>query len=631
MAQTTDIVLNSAGYMIEPNSYKRLQDGMAEGRTQRTSITDFFGGGNRALQLERDTFGQSLNVGPALNGQGLIPWGYTTAITASGTGGIMTTFPERNTPIPHVIVRDRLVFAIGKRLYQGPTTNGVPVANVVTMVKEYADTITDLCIYQSKGILIAFGSAADMLYRDMSTGTEVALLTGERAFCVEAYAGRAIWNDARAASTPNVIRMAKSGGIDFRVIEHDVTAITRIDGELLIVTEQALYTFSGRVKSVMIPNPAYPSGNPPTVPPSIPGEEWSGEFTPFYQQGVITDRDDFAFVLGYGGRTIAWIAGGVHELVPSGDRAGWRSTGLEGKRCFGGTVAAGYVIVCLESHAGRNEVWAYNGSGWYRLADKAMPATLGWCWPLPLGTSGVTGSMGFNTMIFQEGSNTVALWRLAFNEHGSNYPASAQVVTPLIDAGERDKLKAWRKFGAVFAAPHQLGNLASVDPITLYLDYSIDGGATWTIGDSIYLTGNTLANMNLSLESPLSGAISRFILVRVRWTSVVDWAPVLTGIWVEHEALESPARRRKWTMKIHARDQEIDRDGVMLTRTGRQLIAELWSAWQTDTVLTFRDIDYDDAPTQRSVRIVGIHEAVAQPADSNEWGDSVITLQLVEV
>lgn len=95
--------------------------------------------------------------------------------------------------------------------------------------------------------------------------------------------------------------------------------------------------------------------------------------------------------------------------------------------------------------------------------------------------------------------------------------------------------------------------------------------------------------------------------------------------------LHNPARRRKWELQIHARDQAVDRDGVTLLRTGRQLITELWDAWQNDTAETFRDIDYDDAPVERTVRIVGISEAVAQPADSAEWGDSIITLKLVEV
>ena len=84
-----------------------------------------------------------------------------------------------------------------------------------------------------------------------------------------------------------------------------------------------------------------------------------------------------------------------------------------------------------------------------------------------------------------------------------------------------------------------------------------------------------------------------------------------------------------WTGTAHASTSTRAYESGL--RTGRQLIAELWQSWQTDTAETFRDIDYDTDPVERTVRIVGISEAVAQPADSNEWGDSVITINLVEV
>jgi len=67
---TTDVVLAGAGYMVAPGTYKRGQDGVAEGRTGRVGIRDFFGGNHRAFQLERDRAGWvSLGVGPAFGGQ----------------------------------------------------------------------------------------------------------------------------------------------------------------------------------------------------------------------------------------------------------------------------------------------------------------------------------------------------------------------------------------------------------------------------------------------------------------------------------------------------------------------------------------------------------------------------------
>lgn len=643
MAQATDIVLNNAGYMVEPGSpsspgYKRLQDGYPEGLTQRTSITDFFGGQGRTHQLERDTMYAGIAVRPALGGQGITPWTRLTVIDSTVTN-ISGTPPDALTHIPHVIIRDRLYFALGPTLYQGTSTSPGTITGW-TQLKTYPNTITDITIYGSTGMLIAFGAAAEILHRNTITDAEVALFTGEYAHKIQAYAGYAIWIDARTPpDTPTIIRMVTGDGVLFRHVTHDAFDLVPVDGEIMLITKQALYTFSGRVRDVLIPNPGY---DPDVTgsPTQMPGQEWSGEFEPFFQQGVYTQNNDFAFITGFGGRTIAWIAGGVHELVPSGDRAGWRSTGLAGRRCFGGTVASGYLITCIESHEGQNEIWAYDGNGWWRIATKAMPAegalTNVWCNPVNIGK----GHVYNNVAIFRHGSSTMELYRLDEHIHttGSyitNYPSTdSEIVSPMIDTGDRDKIKAWRKIGAVFSSPELRGEFGTTDVVAVYLDYSIDGGASWVTGSgtsSASLTGNNLNNMNFELHRELQGVTSRFIQLRIRWQSTTSWAPILTGLWVEHEALSSPARRRKWQLKIHARDQEIDRDGVTLTRTGRALIEELWQAWETDTPLTFRDIDYDTDPTQRTVRIVGIAEVATQPFDHGIWGDSTITLNLVEV
>ncbi len=102
-------------------------------------------------------------------------------------------------------------------------------------------------------------------------------------------------------------------------------------------------------------------------------------------------------------------------------------------------------------------------------------------------------------------------------------------------------------------------------------------------------------------------------------------------MWAEFELLDSPARRRRWQFTVTAEDQVIDRAGVRLNRTGRQLVAELWNAWHQAATLPFRDLDYDDDPTERRVRIIGISEAVPVPSDAGRWGQSAVSLTLVEV
>lgn len=630
MAQPTDIVLDGAGYMVQPGTanspgYRRLQDGMAEGRTERISLTDFFGGMGRAIQLERDKMYSGDHVGAALNGQGLQPWASQVQTTYSA---LFSDYIYKAGDAPQAVVKSRRYFAFGPHLFSGPVGIEGSGAFDYTLVKTYAQNITDMCIYGSDGLLLCFGPAADILHRDIPTAVETALFAGERGWYIAEYAGYAVWNDAKTAGLPTVLRLVTGDGIDSRYIDYDPIKITTVDNALCVVTKQALYTYTGRVKEIMRPNPAWTSGG--TAPTQIPGWEWSGDFTPFFQQGVYNARDDFRLLLGYGGRTIAWIAGGVHELVPNGDRAGWRSTGLAGRRFFGGCVAAGYVVVSIESYEGKNELWAYDGNAWWCIASKALTSTGAWCNPHPLGGSSANR---YDLGVFREFTKDIDFIRLQDYGHASRYAyhSTAEVSTPMIDAGERDKPKAWRKIGAVFASPEIHGNTASVDALTCYLDYSIDAGQTWVQADAQNATANTLPKVNFTLDATLLGITSTFLMLRVRWASVVDYAPILVGLWAEYEILESPARRRKWNVKIHARDQEITRDGTLMTRTGRQLISDLWTAWQTDTPLTFRDIDYDDVPVQRTVRIVGINEAVEQPADSGRWGDSTITLNLVEV
>jgi hypothetical protein len=625
-------VLDGAGYMLVPAAatgsgaaaYSRTQDGVAEGRTGRISLRDFFGGQRRAIQLERDKAFDGLAVGPALDGQGVAPWGNATTNVAVPA---LTTSPTASTRIPFAFVRDRLYFAVGSRLYAGPHRDGAWSAPVLEW--DAGETIIDMCLYASDGLLLTFGNAKDVTFYSTTQKSSQALKAGERGFFIGGYAGYAVWNDARSAARPTYIQLVTGSGVDTRILDYDVIGFANVDAELFVITKQSIYSYNGRVKDVMIPNPAY-SGPDDPDDPTIRAHQWSGEFTPYFQHGVYAEADDFRVFVGYGGRIHTWVSGQMMEDNPRGDRAGWRATGLSGRRCFGGTVAGGYIVVSIESHEGMNELWAWDGSGWWRLAQKAMSGNGTWIWPTPLGG----GGSGRDLMVFREGQAAVDTFRLQHRSASVHaFPISASFVTPMIDASERDKTKAWRKVGAVFATPLRSGNLASTDAVTVSLDYSLDAGATWTQAATRSLTGNTLANNNLVLDGmpSESAATSRFIMLRVRWTSVSDWAPALVGIWAEFEVMDSPARRRRWTFRVQARDQVIDRGGSVMTKTGRGLIAGLWDAWQQGTPLPFRDQDYDADPVTRSVRIVGISESVANPADARRWGDAMVTLQLVEV
>jgi hypothetical protein len=117
----------------------------------------------------------------------------------------------------------------------------------------------------------------------------------------------------------------------------------------------------------------------------------------------------------------------------------------------------------------------------------------------------------------------------------------------------------------------------------------------------------------------------------VTFSSVLDWAPTLTGVWAEYELLDAPAKRRKWTFKVQARDATVQRDGSVSSRSGRQLAADLWTDWSAGSTVAFKDVDFDATTQTYQVRIVGIGEEVAKPSDGGQWGESTLALTLIEV
>ena len=625
MSQASDIVLNGDPYMLVAASgregYRRSQDGIDEGRTGRITQTDFFGGTGRALQLERDRGFASLEVGPALGGQGVAPWPFIDTLTLPS--GV--PLGDRVHEYPHAIIRDHLYLGIGQYLYRAASLAGGSWAPPVQVYDAGAgNTIWSIVAY-GWNILLSFGLTKEIthgLYPDFSSPT--VLFTGAHGYHMVAYQGFAIWADARGPGVgyQNMLQMVTGTGIQSRRTAAPIRRLTTAQAEVVIATHDAVYTYAGRVAETTVPN-----ASPP--PDDVEVERWTGDVTPFFQHGLATFPDDFRFLVGFGGRTYAWLAGMVLEHDPNGERAGWRETGLGGARCFGACVAAGYLIVSLLTHDQRSQVWAWDGAGWWCLVDHAASVAT-WLTPVPLG-----GLDGFDVGVFREGSRDLKVLRLLPRSPGQPaipaIAANPAYITSMIDAGERDKSRAWRRIGATFATPQLLGNAASTDPVTVHLDWSTNAGETWHTATSYTASANTLPDNLFEITHPLAGAVDPWLMLRVRWSGTFDWAPVLTGLWAEYEVMESPARRRRWQLTVQAEDQVVDREGGTLTRTGRQQIAELWNHWQQATPLPFRDLDYDDDPVERQVRIVGISEAVPAPHQAGLWGQSSITLTLVEV
>ncbi|MEA2582958.1 MAG: hypothetical protein QOF33_1043 [Thermomicrobiales bacterium] len=603
MPQPYDIELDGAGYMIAPGTYRRVSDGMPEGRTGRVVVKDFVGGQRQALQLARDRSWDSDGVGPAMMGQGVEPWPYT---TFHGDGVLPAI--TRTSRTPSIVTGGYVWVGKGTTLYKSVALTATSWASFQADKAVAGTAITDLAVRSDQTLYVLYGGSGDIRTYDLGGAASAipVLRAGRKGDCGVGYAGMLIFG----GQDGSLIRMDDGTNQDSRQLDGVPRRMALHDGRVAIVTRTgSLWLLSGKWDSVAL--------------------KWSGEPEPLFTHGVYADDQDYIFLVSFGGRLYTWLQGQVLEYNPSAgsSRQGWRTTGLEGRSCYGATVAANMLVVAIVSRDGVPQLWAWDGSGWWLM--ESVPGGQARCWPVFL-----AGAGNLDLLAFRDGNVGVnySLFRMAYRDATNhNYNASGQWVSSLLDAGERDKTKAWRKIGCTFAAPQVRGNAASNDAVTVALSYSTDGGTTFTTAVSTAVSDP--ANRTLDLEANLASAaaVSRFLMLRVSFSSVLDWAPVLTGVWAEYELLDAPAKRRKWSFKVHAHDATVQRDGSVATRTGRQLAADLWADWSAGNTVAFKDVDYDAATTTYQVRIVGIAEEVAKPSDGGRWGESTLALTLVEV
>jgi hypothetical protein len=122
----------------------------------------------------------------------------------------------------------------------------------------------------------------------------------------------------------------------------------------------------------------------------------------------------------------------------------------------------------------------------------------------------------------------------------------------------------------------------------------------------------------------------RWLQLRVRWSGVLDWAPTLAGVWADWVLPPAPRERRRWRFAVRCGDRHVSPGGALLPRTGRELAAALWDAWEGGAVLPFEDIDHAATGATRQVRIAALEERVPSPADAGRWAEAVAEVELVE-
>jgi hypothetical protein len=601
MPQPSDIVLDGTPYMLLPGSYRRASAGPPEGRTGRVVINDFVGGQRRALQLERDTSWDSPGVGPAFFGQGVEPWPWMAAHTDSVLRPV--TAGQR---VHTQALGNAIYLGIGRYVYRTVALTAGSWTDL-TQVADLGAGMSITGLARANGYLaIACGAALDIKLLDPGTLVLTTLSAGLTGSWIMGYASRLVIGDPLPGNE-GILRLTTGSGLDTRELDAPIVNMALHGGKVAIATRSALWLLGGRADAV--------------------DGVWIGEPEPVYTQ-LAAASDDFVFLCSFGGKLYTWLAGSAVEWNPNGgaSKQGWRAAGLEGRVCYGGTVAGNMLVVSIQNRSGRYQLWAYDGTGWWLMAERESSP---WVWPIALAGAGM-----LDLLAFRDGDPGVTYdtARMIPRSSGApSYAAAGSFTTSLLDAGERDAAKSWRAIGATFATPEERGNVASTDPVTLSLAWSIDGGATWATAATATLSDPTVRTHQLTAELPTGAAVARSLQIRITFASVADWSPVLTGLWADYALLDRPPRRRRWSFAILARDASIQRDGSIATLSGRAQITALWQTWEDNQTLSFRDLDYDADPTERAVRITAIDEQVPKPSDAANWGAAAIHLQLLEL
>lgn len=599
MVQLGDVQLGSADYMVEPGSYRRGNDGTPEGRPGRWVQNDFVAGMGRDLQLERELAFSGETVGPVMGGQGVEPWPLRTIYRDSAMRTVSSSRKARTQR-----VGSKVFLGYDRYIYELPAA-GAAWANVVQRADLGAGKIvTSLMDYY--GLLyIGIGNTGNIQVMDPLTYVVSSLSIGGR--YIVPYAGKFMASNPFSFNE-QTLQLSTGGGVATRDLDSEILGMCLHNSSVAIATRQGIYQMGGR-------------------PDPVTAGEWLGEPSPLFSSGAYSEGNDYVFLQSYGGKLYTWLFGQVMEWNPNAgnNRQGWRAVGIDGRTCYGACVSAGWLIVSTLSNQGAYEVWAFDGTGWWRMETTTVNARL---WPVDLAGAGT-----YDFLAFRAGDANVDYQLQRLTPRSLAEPAlntDGSYTTSMIDAGERDKLKAWRTIAAYFAAPEIRHLPSSTDTVNIFLDYSIDNGKTWTQAATIATNQPATLDRTLSADLGNAAKVSRFLQLRVRWTSVLEWCPTLVGLMAEYELLDQPSRRRRWQLKVTARDETARRTGVD-PRTGQQIAADLWAAWAAGTTVPMRDIDYDLAAVTYQVRVVGIEESRESTADAGQWAHSSIKLTLVEI
>ncbi|MGH2617565.1 MAG: hypothetical protein ACRDJC_20210, partial [Thermomicrobiales bacterium] len=478
MPLSNDITLDGVDYTVFPGSYRKRNapaTAAVNPRDVRRLTLGPFGRGQRqafdslppsASRLPSSAGWDSVGVAPCFDGQGIEPF----PLAAAFADGMSDT-PSTTNRAHGVIAGSNAFIGLGRRIYKSVgLTTGTWSALSVAADLGAGFTISGLAYYQDD-LLIMLATGQDIRKLNTTTNAVTIWRTGEKGQAGVGYKGQLVYAP-KVANAQEELRLSgtKWNGnavTHLRYLDSPILSMALFNGQVAIATRTSLYLMGGD------PYPGEADDASVSADTSK-APEWRGDPRPIMTHGTFAADDDFIFLCSYRGRLYTWLAGRVAEFDDSQEQGRWLRRGPEGSSCCGATVAGDWLIVAITSrYELQHELWGFDGLGWWLLAQRATPHAI---WPCPLGGAG-----NRDLLVFRHASTDYDLYRLKWRDKTlATYASNGAWTSSLLDAGDPTRDKAWRAIGATFAQPANRGKSDSNDAVTIDLEYSLDGGATWT-------------------------------------------------------------------------------------------------------------------------------------------------------
>ena len=583
-----DVTLDGVDYMLVPGSYRAFHDPPVDTRAERQHLRRFGAGLNQPRPVDGGGLLTGLRAWPA-------PWplgadGVGPAPAAQAVSGAISTSQPKLTASDG----DYLYIVAGTTVYRWIRS----VASAPVNRKTLAAAATGMV--RLKDVLyIGHGAGADVaLYEDATNAlTASALGAGVKASLIGTFSRGIV---LVAPNFPMTLHMYYGNSLTYKrswSLDGNILGFAQLGSRMIVTTDAGLHVLSGEW---------YQDADPPAPPETLRLTSWG------ILSGQLQDEDDFSWLIVYQGELFAWLGKRVVGLDEA--RESWQPAGLEGSLTHGAAVVNGWLLVSLSPRTSPTtfQLWGYNGSGWWLLDEASGTNTL-----LAPAADGAGQLVAFTSS-----SGNITAWDMDDTSTAATLASPFTITTPLLDAGEPDRMKHWRRIGVELTRTDG----QPVGDWSASIEYSTDGSATWTSAGTAVAVTSELASVEYALDVEASG-----LLLRLTLTRTSGLPPFVTTVWAKHETSRDSVRHRRWQFRVHARSRGVNRAGAPDTRTGQQIRASLWSLWEDASTVTFRDIDYAATSLERDVRLTTIREEWPKPADAASLGAfSVVDVTLVE-